>query len=115
MPSRSRKSSCFARTIPSTTGSTASRWLGFGDSVRLTFRAAGSLAFADGALVIFHVAFVGGKRRMHRTFKRSEDSFAKISDHIRQHIQTPAMGHAQRDVFDAARRRALDQLIQQAE
>ena len=50
---------------------------------------------------------------MNRTFKRRKDAFAELSDHIRQHIQTPTMGHAQRDVFNAPIRRTFNQPIQQ--
>ena len=99
--------------MPSTTGSTASRWLGFGDSVSWTLRPSASVAFARRALMIFHVAFVSRKLRMDRTFERREDSFAQISDHVREHIQAPAMGHAERDLFDAACSRAVDQLVEQ--
>ena len=65
--------------------------------------------------MIFHVTFVSGELRMHRTFKRRKDAFAQIPDHIREHIQTTAMGHAQRDVFDTTRGRAFDQSIEQRE
>src|ERR1044072_7656893 len=65
------------------------------------------------ARVVFHVAFIGRKRGMHRTLKGSEDAFAKMPDNIRKHVQAPAMRHAHRDVVNAAPRRAFDQLVEQ--
>ena len=52
---------------------------------------------------------------MDRAFKGRKDAFAELANHIRQHIQAPAMGHAQRYLFNAARGRAFDQLIEQGE
>src|SRR5438128_7716188 len=49
---------------------------------------------------------------MNRAFKRSEDALAEIPDNICQHIQAPAMGHAERDVIDSAGGGAFDQLIE---
>ena len=50
---------------------------------------------------------------MHRAFERRENSFTQISNHIRKHIQTPAMGHAECDGFDSASGGAVDQSIEQ--
>ena len=50
---------------------------------------------------------------MHRAFERSEDAFAEMANDICQHIQTTAMRHAQRNVFDAEFTGAFDQSINQ--
>src|SRR5581483_714591 len=71
------------------------------------------LALAFGALVVFHVAFVGRKRWMDRTFKRSEDAFAKMPDDVGEHVQASAVRHAHRDLFDAELARAFGQLIEE--
>src|SRR5678816_1176121 len=63
--------------------------------------------------MVFDVAFVGWKRGMNRPFKRREDAFAKVSDNIREHIQAPAMRHAQGDVFNSACCAAFDELVEQ--
>ena len=62
--------------------------------------------------MILNVAFISGKLRMDRAFKRRENSFTQISYHIREDIQAAAMGHTKSDVFHAARRRAVNQSIE---
>jgi hypothetical protein len=69
-------------------------------------------AFTGCALVIFHVAFVRRKLGMHRAFKRGEDPFTQLADHVREHVQTSAMGHAKERVRDAGVGRAPDDLVE---
>src|SRR5581483_6912805 len=59
------------------------------------------------------LAFGGRKRWMDRTFKRSEDAFAKMPDDVGEHVQASAVRHAHRDLFDAELARAFDQLIEE--
>src|SRR5712692_2518997 len=75
--------------------------------------AAGGLALALCALMIFHVAFVRGKRWMNRTFERREDAFAEMPDDVCQDVEPAAVRHSHRDIFDAEISGALDQLIEQ--
>ena len=69
--------------------------------------------FTMGTLVILNITFIGRKLRMNRAFKRSEYSFTQVSDDVRQQSQAAAMGHAESDVFDATRGRAVNQTIEQ--
>src|ERR1700730_3203595 len=77
------------------------------------FSAAGGLAFADGSLVIFHVAFVSRKGWMGGAFEGRKDSFAELTDHVCKNIQAAPVGHSQGDLFNAARGPAFDQLVEQ--
>src|SRR5262245_22957042 len=63
------------------------------------------------ARMVFDVAFVSGKLRKHRTFKRCKDSFAQVANHVCQYIQTTTMGHTHRDLFNTTRSCTIDELI----
>ncbi len=71
-------------------------------------------AFARRALVIFHVAFVGGKLRM-RPSLQTPRRFARTScrSTFASTFKRPRWAMPNVDLFDAASRRAVDQSIEQ--
>ena len=93
--------SCVARTIPSTTGSTAPRWARIRRERQADFATVVQNALTSRALVILHVAFVRGNSGCTEPSNAAK-ILSQVSDHVREHVQTPAMGHAKRDVLDAA-------------
>jgi hypothetical protein len=63
--------------------------------------------------MVLHVALVGREARVHGAFEGREDALGEVADDVRQHVQTPAVRHAQSDLFDALIGRALDELVEE--
>src|SRR5687767_5391787 len=68
------------------------------------------------ALMIFHIAFVGGKIGMRSSFKNGKYAFRhvaflRVAYDIRKHIQAAAVGHSHIDLINAACCRTLDKLV----
>ena len=93
--------SCRARTLPTTTGLTASRCDGFGCSERWTVPPA-DLDVGGGAEVVLHVARalhvvrVGGD-----ALELGEDLGVGLLHHVHQHVEPAAMRHADGDLLHA--------------
>src|SRR4051794_16879834 len=51
-------------------------------------------------------------RRRRATLELVEDSAVRLVHHLRQHVETAAVRHADDDFFDAERAAALDDLLQ---
>ena len=101
-----------ARTLPSTTGLTISRCDGLAVSDRCTLVAV-ELAVGRRAEVIFDVARaldLVGRRRAALEFV--EDRAVRLGHHLGEHVQPPAMRHAEHDLLDAERAAALDDLLE---
>ena len=67
--------------------------------------------------MIFDVTLIRRKARVRRALKNGEDTLGHIpgigiTDDIREHIQTAAMGHTHIDLVDAASRSSLDKLVE---
>ena len=101
----SERSVCSARVIPSTTGSTASRWLGFAASVTAIVAARGR-ADALGAEVVLDVAGpalgVGGDdldRPL--ALELAEDLLVGQADRVGEDVEPAAVGHPDHDLARA--------------
>ena len=112
MPSPDDRSVCFARAKPSTTGSTASRWLGLDASVT-AISPVGRRVHALGAEVVLHVARAalgvaddGGDRPL--ALELAQDLLVGLADRVREHVQPPAVRHTDHDLVRTARRGQLD-------
>ena len=71
------------------------------------------LAVGRGAEVVLHVAGafdLVGRRRA--AFELVEDRAVRLRHHLRQHVESAAVRHADHDLFDAERAAALDDLLQ---
>ena len=113
-PSASRPASCWrARTRPSTTGLTASRWDGLGTTTT-EIRAGGRRHFPLEPLMIGNV----GRRPMRtgegmRALEFGEELDERLAEDIRHEIEPSPMHGADHDVGDAGARRFLDQAVHQ--
>ena len=96
--------SCFARTRPSTTGFTNSRWLGLKASERWTWPPDARHDVARVAEVVLHVAAAQEALGV-LVVERGEDLAHVLAQDVHEHVQAPAVGHADDDLFDAVRRR----------
>ena len=85
---------CFARTIPSTIGSTASRWRRIRRQRQLHVRAVRRLVHAVGAEVVLHVAGALGRVRIDVAFELVEDLFVRLAEDVGEHVEASAMRHA---------------------
>ena len=65
------------------------------------------------ALVVLHVALVGREVRMHDALEAAEDALGGVADDVGEDVQPAAVRHADDDLVHAARRRALDQAVEQ--
>ena len=104
--------SCLARALPSTTGSTISRWLGLAVSDRCTLVAV-ELAVRGGTQMVLDVArafHVLGVERA--TLELVEQRAVRLAHHLGQDVEAPTMRHAQHDVLDPQGAAALDDLLQ---
>ena len=84
--------------MPSTTGPTASRWLGFAASVRLISAPAERLVLAGRTEVVLHVAGALRARRVELTLELAEDLLVRLADNVREGIEPAAVRHAEHDV-----------------
>ena len=92
--------------MPSTTGPTASRWLGFAASVSRTSLPLGRLVLADRAEVVLHVARALRARGIELALELAEDLRVRLADDVGEHVEPAAVGHAEHDVAHARRRPA---------
>ena len=116
LSSGSSRPVCSARAVPTTTGSTASRWLGFDASSTLI-----SPCFVEPdalrAVVVLHVAgaALGVVRdRLERplALELLEDHLVGPSERVGDHVQPAAVGHAEHDVLGAVGRGELERLVE---
>ena len=92
---------CFARTLPSTTGSTASRCDGLAASDRWTVLPA-DLAVARGAEMVFDVARAVDVLGIGRiALELGEDRGKRLADEIGEHVEPAAVRHADHEFADA--------------
>ena len=92
---------CLARTLPSTTGSTASRCDGLAASDRCTVLAA-DLAVGRGAEMVFDVARAVDMLGVGRVaLEFGKDRGERLADEIGQHVEPAAMRHADDELADA--------------
>ena len=107
-PSRS----CLGRTMPSTTGSTASRWLGLGATDTTISRPDGRAPDAARAEVILHVARTLRAGGIDVAFEFGENLRERLADDVGQYVQPAAMRHADDDFVDVVRGGALEQFVE---
>ena len=106
-------SRCLARTRPSTTGLTISRWLGFGASERWTLPPSVGFHVGGEAEVVLHVAVaVGGGLRQVVVLELVEDLGERLVERVGEHVQPAAVGHADDELLDAQRRALLDDRVE---
>ena len=86
--------SCLARTTPSSTGSTASRWLGLATSEVLIWLPSGGAEGPLRAEVVLDVAGPLGAARVQVALELLEDLRVGLADDVGQHVQPAAVGHA---------------------
>src|SRR5262245_19828568 len=71
------------------------------------------LAVGRGAEVVLHVArALDLVRRRGAALELVEDGAMRLAHHLRQHVESAAVGHADDDVFHAERAAALDDLLE---
>ena len=84
-----------ARAMPTTTGFTASRWLGFGASVTNICPRGADGARAGVILHVAHPAEIDPQRlRGDRILELGQDLRVRLLQHVREHVQPAAMRHA---------------------
>ena len=107
-----------ARAIPTSTGSTASRWLGFGGMLMISdLRPAvaidGVVARAGVILHVAHPAEIDARRtREQRILELGEHLRVRLLHDVRKHVQAPAVRHRNHHVLHARRRRVADDLVE---
>ena len=80
--------------MPSTTGSTASRWLGFAARRNATSWPPGDWCLPVCADVVLHVAGPLGARRVELPFELAEDLRVRLAEDVGEHVQAAPVGHA---------------------
>ena len=116
MPAPLERSVCSARVQPSTTGSTASRWLGFGASVTVT---------SPDAVLRVPVAarwyltspvppssFDDDRVDRPLALELAQDRLVGAADRVHEHVQPPAVRHPDHDLVRARVRGELDRLVE---
>ena len=106
--------SCLARTMPSRTGSTASRCDGLAttrDRGRVLAVRGGELA--GHAQVVLDVAGAVRRLRVQVPLELGEDLLVRLADDVGQHVEPAAVRHADDDLVQAALGRALQDLVEQ--
>ena len=83
--------SCLARTMPSTTGSTASRCDGLAASDTFDRLAVGRGEGALGAEVVLHVAGAVRRRRVDVALELAEDLAVGLADDVGEHVEAAAV------------------------
>ena len=116
MPAPLERSVCSARVQPSTTGSTASRWLGFGASVIVTSPdSVLRVPTADEVVLdVTCAALVVDDDRVDRplALELAQDRLVRTADRVHEHVQAPAVRHPDHDLVGAGVRRQLDRLVE---
>ena len=101
--------------MPSTTGSTASRWLGLGgiDTTRSS-RSPPRIARSAPAWYFTSPVHAMSSRKCarHRLLELRQDLRVRLVEHVRHHVQPAAVRHADQDVADARLGRLADHLVQ---
>ena len=93
--------SCLARTMPSRTGSTASRCDGLATSDTVDVVVAEHLhVVAVGAEVVLHVAGAVRLRRVQVALELAEDLRVRLADDVGQHVEPAAVRHADDDLVE---------------
>ena len=115
-PRRFERSVCSARVRPSTTGSTASRWLGFARE-RDGDVAVRGRARRLGAEVVLHVAGAAlgvGRDRLDRplALELAQDHLVGPPDDVREHAQPAAVRHPHHDLVRAGLGGELDRVVE---
>ena len=103
---------CLARTRPSTTGLTASRWLGLGVSERWIGVLVGRDVVGREPEVVLHVA-VAGDGLGQVLLELGEDHPVGLVQDVGQDVEPAAVGHPQHDLADPELRRPLDDRVEQ--
>ena len=97
--------SWLARTMPSTIGSTVSRWLGLAASSTRMSSPDRALVLADGAEVVLHVAGALHGAGIDVALELLEDLVVALADDVGEHVEAAAVGHAEHRRRRARRRR----------
>ena len=109
------RSVCSARVRPSTTGSTASRWLGFDASVTGISPAA-RRARRVGAEVVLDVAGAALRSDATASIVRSPSNsrgcLVRAAERVREHVEAAAVRHPDHDLVRAGLGRELDRLVE---
>ena len=103
---------CLARTMPSITGLTASRWLGFELQREMDVAPGARGVIARVAEVVLHVAVAGRLARQQAALELGEDHLVRLAQHVGEHVQPPAVRHADHDLLDAEIAAGLDERVQ---
>ena len=116
MPAPPERSVCSARVQPSTTGSTASRWLGFGASVIVDLAGRGLAGPGRGEVVldVARAALVVDDDRVDRplALELAQDRLVRAADRVHEHVQAAAVRHPDHDLVRAGVRGELDRLVE---
>ena len=97
--------------MPSTTGSTASRWLGLGESDTAIWRPSISRD-AGGAEVILHVAGALRAGGIDVAFELREDLLDVLAHDVGEHVEAAAVRHAHHHFGDIVGGGAMQDLLQ---
>ena len=100
--------SCWARTMPSTTGSTASRWLGLAASSTLMLLPARLWNLPDLAEVVLHVARALDRGGVERALELLEHLVVVLADDRGEHVEPAPVGHAHDRAVEALVGRGLE-------
>jgi hypothetical protein len=65
------------------------------------------------AQVVFHVAVAHFRRQRGRAHEFGQHRFVRLVEHVRQHVQPPAMGHVHDDLLGADLGAVIDQRVEQ--
>ena len=95
--------------MPSTTGSTASRWLGFAASVMWIGVPDRLLNVAGRADVVLHVAGALRHVRVELALELAEDLRVRLADDVGEHVEPAAVRHAHHDFVHAVVGRRVEQ------
>ena len=116
MPPPLERSVCSARVQPSTTGSTASRWLGFGASVIVTSPEARLARPGRGEVVldVAGAALVVDDDGLDRplALELAQDRLVRAADRVHEHVQAAAVRHPDHDLVGPGVGRELDRLVE---
>ena len=100
--------------MPSSTGSTASRWDGLATTQTVVACSpSGVVNLPVMAEVVLHVAGAVRRLRVHVTLELVEDLLVRLADDVGQHVQPAAVGHADDDLVQVRLGGGLQHLVQQ--